>query len=801
MTFKVRFLLWFVISILIFACVLGTLDYGSKPALAAGLSYSVLHNFKYNDGEYPAGSLTASGTTLYGMTPSGGANMVGTIFAFDTKKGNLNVLHNFSDASGSDDGWSAHGSLTVSGSTLYGMTMNGGTNDNGTIFKLDTQKNSYKVLYSFLTGVTNTSGDSPYGDLTLSGATLYGMTEAGGSSDQGEIFKYDISGGSFTPLHSFAGNDGCAPFGDLTMLGTTLYGMTGGCWSGEKIPSSIFSYNMTGNSFKVLHTFSGGADDGDAPRGSFIAKGTTLYGLTDAGGAHGSGTIFSYDTKSNSVKVLHSFAGLPNDGGAPVGSLTQVGAALYGMTSYGGAGVCETNHVNYGCGTIFKYDTKDGSYELLHSFTGGTNDGANPTGSLTAIGTTLYGMTSGGGSQGLGTIFSIVKGQPPGTPTGITAKAGNAQATVTFTPPTTNGGSPITGYTVISNPAGGVDTDAGTTSTTHVVTGLTNGKPYTFTVTATNSAGTGAASSPSNKVTPQAGPTVPGVPKIVTVTPGNGQATVSFTLPSNGGSPITSFTVISSPEAKKGTGVGSPISVKGLTNGTAYTFTVRATNKIGTGPASSPSSPVTPATIPGAPLNVTAKSGNAQATVSFNAPASNGGSPITSYTVTCSPGGKIASGKVSPITVNGLSNGTSYTFTVKATNKVGTGPASSPSNSVTPTAPSSGFSGTWNGSWNSDYGSSGSVSATIVQSGSTLSGKLSVYGTACSSHPNFTNLTLSGQVSGNEATLQASCTCSGVKETLYYTNGIISGNEIDGVYTVTAADNSYFDSGSFSLSK
>lgn len=89
-------------------------------------------------------------------------------------------------------------------------------------------------------------------------------------------------------------------------------------------------------------------------------------------------------------------------------------------------------------------------------------------------------------------------------------------------------------------------------------------------------------------------------------------------------------------------------------------------------------------TVPGAPTSVSANPGNAQATVSFTAPASTGGIAITSYTVTSSPGGFTASGASSPITVTGLTNGTTYTFTVVATNVVGSGPASSPSNSVVP---------------------------------------------------------------------------------------------------------------------
>ena len=106
---------------------------------------------------------------------------------------------------------------------------------------------------------------------------------------------------------------------------------------------------------------------------------------------------------------------------------------------------------------------------------------------------------------------------------------------------------------------------------------------------------------PSNQVTPAA-PTAPGAPSGVTATAGNQSATVSWSAPANGGSPITSYTVTPylAGVAQTATQVpGSPpattVKVTGLTNGSAYTFTVAATNAIGTGPASSPSQPVTPA--------------------------------------------------------------------------------------------------------------------------------------------------------------------------------------------------------------
>jgi len=182
--------------------------------------------------------------------------------------------------------------------------------------------------------------------------------------------------------------------------------------------------------------------------------------------------------------------------------------------------------------------------------------------------------------------------------------------------------------------------------------------------------------------------TVPGAPTSVTATAGpnnvagDGQVSVSWTAPSSNGAAITGYTVTASPGGTTVTVAGTSVTVSGLVPGTAYTFTVTATNSVGTG-AAGISNSVTPVTVPGAPTGPTATAGDGQATVSFTAPASNG-APITGYTVTSSPGGITGSGTNTSVGVSGLADGTAYTFTVTATNSLGTGPASIPSNSVTP---------------------------------------------------------------------------------------------------------------------
>ena len=290
----------------------------------------------------------------------------------------------------------------------------------------------------------------------------------------------------------------------------------------------------------------------------------------------------------------------------------------------------------------------------------------------------------------------------PGPPASVTAVAGSGEATVSWSAPP-DGGNPITQYVATSAPEGHVAVVSGSTLSASVA-GLTDGTGYTFTVTATNAVGISGPSAPSNAVTPL-GP--PGPPSVVTAVAGNSETTVSWSAPiSDGGSPITQYTAQSDPGGHLATvdaptlsatvtgltnGTAYTFTVTGLTNGTAYTFTVTATTALGTSEPSAPSIAVTPVGPPTPPRQVTAVSGNSEATVSWIAPIFDGGSPITQYAATSTPGGHLAAvdGSTLSATVAGLTNGTGYIFTVTATNAVGTSGPSAPSNDVTPLGPPS----------------------------------------------------------------------------------------------------------------
>ena len=182
--------------------------------------------------------------------------------------------------------------------------------------------------------------------------------------------------------------------------------------------------------------------------------------------------------------------------------------------------------------------------------------------------------------------------------------------------------------------------------------------------------------------------TVPGPPTGVVASAQDRSAAVSWTAPSfTGNALISGYTATASPGGRSCTTTGAvSCTVTGLNNGTAYTFTVVARNEKGVSAASEPSEPVTPTAGLGVPTGVTATPGDGSLVAGWTEPGSDGGSPITGYTATASPGVHTCSAGASDMscTITGLENGTPYTVTVTVTNQESSSAVSAASAPATP---------------------------------------------------------------------------------------------------------------------
>jgi uncharacterized repeat protein (TIGR03803 family) len=210
------------------------------------------------------------------------------------------------------DGAHPEAGLILSSNILYGTAEYGGSSGSGTIFAVDTNGPVFANLYNFTspdpTYHTNSDGACPSARLFLSGNTLYGTAEFGGSGGNGTVFAVNTDGTGFTNLHSFTAtscfgcpnSDGANPYAGVILLGNTLYGtvLRGGI-SGN---GTVFAVNTDGTGFTSLYNFTATSispsgvytnSDGANPAAGLILSSSTLYGTTYSGGSWSGGTVFS----------------------------------------------------------------------------------------------------------------------------------------------------------------------------------------------------------------------------------------------------------------------------------------------------------------------------------------------------------------------------------------------------------------------------------------------------------------------------------------------------------------------------
>jgi uncharacterized repeat protein (TIGR03803 family) len=375
---------------------------------------TVLYSFgSGNDANTPVSSLAfdAAGN-LYGTTAGGGAHNSGTVFELTPASGgkwNESVIYSFT---GGSDGLAPLGGVILDAAgNLYGTTSRGALGS-GTVFTLipvSGGKWKLKVLHKF----KGTTGGVPSAALVFDSiGNLYGTTAEGGLHESGTVFQLapgTKGSWTFTSLHSFNpnGHDGTNPLAPLTLdAAGNLYGTThdGGVNRDgvvfELTPGSNGKWTET-----ILHTFNAGnGHDGassDAP--IVIDPNGNLFGTTVGGGKDRFyGVVFELTLNTQGKwqeSILHSFTDGPDGGEPNAGLMLDASGNLYGTGASGGhAGVVFKETL----GTNGKW-----KHKVLYSFSGGT-DGSSPyAGLIPDAAGNLYGTTKEGGTNSLGTVFTV----------------------------------------------------------------------------------------------------------------------------------------------------------------------------------------------------------------------------------------------------------------------------------------------------------------------------------------------------------------------------------------------------------
>lgn len=354
------------------------------PLPAAGDVF-VLHSFTGGtfNGERPMGGLAISGETLYGATRYGGASDDGTVFSYGLSSG-FQILRSLSFAT--------TGQLPRTGLTRNGSTLYGGLSDPGSLYSINTDGGDFQQIVVL---PTRDGPLSPTSDLMIHGSNIYGIA-SDESPPYRETYRAALSGGSYDVMHSFnAGNPhlGSRPVGKLTTDGTSVFGVAR--TEGPGFAGLIYKIPLTGpNDYDIVFDFDGSGTAG--PRTGLTLVGDTLYGMTET-------KIYKVDTDGTDFEIIHAFTGGAG-GSTPAAALTYTGTQMLGTTKSGG---------DFDGGTLFRIALDGSGFEVLHSF-GAPGDGRLPTdGAVIYDAPLVWGLTSNGGSDDLGTIWlAIVVPEP-----------------------------------------------------------------------------------------------------------------------------------------------------------------------------------------------------------------------------------------------------------------------------------------------------------------------------------------------------------------------------------------------------
>jgi uncharacterized repeat protein (TIGR02543 family) len=638
---------------------------------------------------YTFGGWSNSGTTY----PAGGTFVVGDANAAFVAVwiGNTNTItYNGNGATGGTA--PGNGSYVSGNSTPYTVSSNSGT--------LVKAGFTFDNWYTTATGSSGTAYTAGTGTLTTTSdlilyakwsAASYTVSYASGDNAvSAPSQSTNAYGSSFTLPNA------------LTRTGYTFLGWELGSGASANLYAPAATFTMGSSaitftakwsalSYVIVYSLNGGS--GSTPTqanvehnlGFTTAPAPTRSGFTFAGWSDGAATINAStsisNVTSNRTLTAQWTIAVPGVPGTPTATPGN-GSATITITPPSSGGTPSSYTITASPGGATCTVTAPGTSCTISPLTNGTPY------TFTSTATNATGTSASSSSAST----AVTPASAPSAPLGVAGSGTGGSSTITWSAPSDNGGSAVTDYIVEYRVATSgtwtTFTDGVSTTTSATVTGLSAGSAYEFRVTAKNLIGNSLASFTSPVVE-----TLPAAPSITGVTAASGQVSVAWNAPTHLGSGTLSgdqYIVTAYDSQGNQAGTCEPTSgqttcvVTGLANGSAYTFKVEAITTVGTSEQSSASAAATPSGTPSAPADVVAVNSGSNMTVTFTAPADNGGAAITSYVITSTPSGATCTvgANATTYTCTGLTAGANYTYTVKAVNVRGESTASQASTAV-----------------------------------------------------------------------------------------------------------------------
>jgi uncharacterized repeat protein (TIGR03803 family) len=510
---------------------------------------------------YLGSLLEDSSGNFFGTTGGSSGNGNGTVFELPRGSNTIITLASFTHGE-----YPADGLVEDSSGNLFGTTLYGGVNNTGTVFELAQGSSTITTLAVFYS-TNNPIGIHPNGGLVEdSSGNVFGTTSGGGAHGDGTVFELMKGSSTITDLADFnpGAGDGNGPSGGLiedsngNLLGTTNNGGAYGV-------GTVFELAHGSNTITTLASFNNTHNlNGINPFGNLVEDSSgNLFGTTYAGGAYNYGTVFELAHGSNTITTLAFFTGT-NGANPQAGLVEDTNGNLYGTTFFGGA----NNE-----GTVFELAKSSSTITDLVSFSG--SNGSSPySGLIEDSSGNLFGTTTGGGANGVGTLFELDQGPTISMqPQNAIATAGQT-APVSFTIADSGGNAPLTVQWEISTNNGSTFSNlsngggvAGATTTTLTLSGFAAAGSAEYLALVTDANGVRATSDTATLFI-NAAPTITTQPASQTATAGQAASESFSVVVANGTNPLTFQWKVSTDGGKTFNSVSNGSGISGATSAT-----------------------------------------------------------------------------------------------------------------------------------------------------------------------------------------------------------------------------------------